>query len=88
MLEWIFNRTSGKADAKETAIGYIPNPKDLHTAGLNVSNECMERLLSVEKDAWLEETRSIHAHFESYGEKMPKELFDELAGLEERLNNL
>ncbi len=85
VLEWIFNRTNHNADAKETAIGYIPNPKDLHTAGLNVSNDCMERLLSVDKDAWLEEARSIHAHFDSYGEKMPKELFDELSALEKRL---
>ena len=45
----------------------------------------MERLLSVDKDAWLEEARSIHAHFDSYGEKMPKELFDELSALEKRL---
>ncbi len=46
----------------------------------------MEELLTVNKDEWKAEAKSIRAHFESYGPKMPKELFDELDALEARLN--
>lgn len=86
VLEWIFNRTDNAAGAKETAIGYIPDIKDLNTAGLNVSNEDVELLLNVNHDAWVEEAKSIEAHFASYGEKMPQALFDELEALEKRLD--
>lgn len=85
VLEWIFNRTDDAAGARETAIGYIPDIKDLNTAGLNVSNEDVELLLDVNHDAWVEEAKSIEAHFASYGDKMPQTLFDELNALEERL---
>ena len=85
VLEWIFDRTDGKAGAKATAIGNIPDIKDLNTSGLNVSNEDVELLLDVNHDAWVDEAKSIEAHFASYGEKMPQALFDELNALEERL---
>ena len=85
VLEWIFNRTDDAAGARETAIGYIPDIKDLNTAGLNVSNADVELLLDVNHDAWVEEAKSIEAHFASYGDKMPQTLFDELNALEERL---
>ena len=85
VLEWIFNRTDDNAGAKETAIGYIPDVKDLNTAGLNVSNEDVELLLNVDHDAWVNEAKSIETHFASYGDKMPHALFDELNALEDRL---
>ena len=85
VLEWIFDRTDGKAGAHETAIGYLPAIKDLNTSGLNVSNEDVELLLDVNHDAWVNEAKSIEAHFASYGDKMPQALFDELNALEERL---
>ena len=85
VLEWIFDRTDGKAGAHETAIGYLPSIKDLNTSGLNVSNEDVELLLDVNRDAWVNEAKSIEAHFASYGDKMPQALFDELNALEERL---
>ncbi|MDO4281836.1 MAG: phosphoenolpyruvate carboxykinase (GTP) [Peptococcaceae bacterium] len=88
VLEWIFERTAGQAGAKKTAIGNVPNIKDLNTAGLNVSNEDVDTLLDIDKDAWLTEAQSIRAHFDSYGQKMPQVLYDELQGLEDRLNDM
>ena len=86
VLEWIFNRCNGTANAEKTAIGYVPGKKDLDTAGLNVTTACIERLLDIDKEAWKEEAVSIREHIESYGPKMPKELYDELQGLENRLS--
>ena len=86
VLEWIFERSEGTAGAHKTPVGYVPSVQDLNTRGLNVDNHDMETLLSIDKEAWLEETASIHEHFNAYGEKMPQVLFDELKGLEDRLN--
>ena len=86
VLEWIFERSEGTAGAHKTPVGYVPSVQDLNTRGLNVDNHDMEILLSIDKEAWLEETASIHEHFNAYGKKMPQVLFDELKGLEDRLN--
>ena len=74
VLEWIFDRTDGKAGAHETAIGYLPAIKDLNTSGLNVSNEDVELLLDVNHDAWVNEAKSIEAHFASYGDALEERL--------------
>ena len=64
----------------------------LNRAPIYIKNPCLVKkrgsLLNIEKDAWLEEAHFIRAHFNSYGDKMPKALYDELDGLENRLNNL
>ncbi len=37
VLRWIIDRCNGKAAARETAIGHLPNPKDLDLQGLEVT---------------------------------------------------
>ena len=36
VLEWILKRCEGKVDAKETAIGYVPNAEDINLEGLGL----------------------------------------------------
>ena len=57
----------------------------IDTTGLDVSEKDMEELLHVYKDEWLKEVASIREHYANYGEKLPKELMDQLDALEERL---
>ncbi len=85
VLDWILDRCEGKVDAKETAIGFVPNATDINIAGLNdVSVETIEKLLEVDKDGWLKETEGIK---EFYGEltRVPEELYCELDKLKENL---
>ena len=87
VLKWIVERCSGEGKAVETPIGYLPTVDAIDRTGLDsVTDEDMAELLTVNKDEWKAEAKSIRAHFESYGPKMPKELFAELDALEARLN--
>lgn len=81
VLLWI----NGAGKAEKTAIGYLPAKEAVDTTGLDVSEKDMEELLHVYKDEWLKEVASIREHYANYGEKLPKELMDQLDALEERL---
>ena len=86
VLDWILNRCEGKVDAKETAIGYVPNVEDINIAGLDdVSKETIEELLSIDKESWLEEVKGIKEFYDSIGERVPEELYNQLNALKEKL---
>ncbi|KNY29369.1 phosphoenolpyruvate carboxykinase (GTP) [Pseudobacteroides cellulosolvens] len=85
VLKWICERVSGEGNAVKTPIGYMPTADAIDTNGLDISADDMAELLKVNKDEWLNEVESIRKHYANYGEKMPKELFDQLDSLEKRL---
>ncbi len=83
VLKWIFERTAEEAPAQKTAIGYLPT--ELDVSHLSLSQEHMEKLLEVDKAAWLQETEGLAAYFKLFGQKMPEALLGELKELRERL---
>ena len=85
VLEWIIDRCEGKVDARESAIGYLPYAKDINIDGLDIDESVVEELLTVDKATWLEEVKGIKEFYAQFGDRLPKELADELAKLEERL---
>ena len=85
VLEWIFERIEGNADYVDTAIGRLPTPDAIDTAGLDVSDDDMARLLSVDVEGWLSEVPGIEEHYARFGDRLPEELRAELNGLRERL---
>ena len=85
VLKWIFERTEGEGKAVKTEIGYMPTVDAIDTTGLDVSEEDMKKLLTVDKEAWLDEVASIREHYANYGQKLPKELADQLDALDARL---
>ena len=46
----------------------------------------MEEILSVGRDLWKTEVAGIRDFYQQFGEKLPKELAQELENLEARLN--
>ena len=88
VVEWILARCEGKVDAKETAIGYVPYAKDINREGIEdeVSLEALESILTVAKDLWLEDTKSIEELYAKFGSHLPKVLREELDTLEANLN--
>lgn len=86
VLMWILDRCEGKADAVETAIGYEPKPEDINVEGLEIGTDVVADLLSVDKDLWKEEAEGIREFYKQFGDRLPKELADQLDALEERLN--
>jgi phosphoenolpyruvate carboxykinase (GTP) len=85
ILKWVFERCEGRAAAHETPIGRIPMPHDLDLHGLDLPAENLARLLDVDVEAWQAELPSIREHFDRFGDRLPEGLNEELAGLEERL---
>ena len=85
VLKWIVERVSGEGKAVKTPIGYMPAADAIDTKGLDVSEADMAELLKVNKDEWLKEVASIKEHYVKFGESLPKELSEQLAALEKRL---
>ena len=87
VLKWIHQRVKGQVDALETPIGLMPHLNDLDITGLDITPETVQALLAVDVPDWLNEVESIRHHFTGYGEKMPKELWQQLEALQQRLDN-
>lgn len=85
VLKWICERVSGEGEAVKTDIGYMPTADAIDTEGLDIAKEALESILDVNKDEWLKEVESIKEHYKNYGPKLPKELQNQLAALEQRL---
>ena len=85
VLKWICERVSGEGKAVKTPIGYMPTADDIDTEGLDITKEALESILAVNKEEWLKEVESIKEHYKNYGPKLPQELNNQLAALEQRL---
>ncbi|MFA6691801.1 MAG: phosphoenolpyruvate carboxykinase domain-containing protein, partial [Saccharofermentanales bacterium] len=85
VLAWVVGRCEGTADAKETAIGYMPRAEDLNLEGLEIDQADLEEVLKVDPEAWKQESEQIEEHLTSYGERLPRELLQELEDLQKRL---
>ena len=86
VLLWMLDRCDGKASAKETAIGYIPDASDIDVTGLDLSKETMEELLSVDTESWLADIANIREFYALIGDTVPEELQNQLNALEARLS--
>ncbi len=86
VLKWMCERVDGKAEAKATAAGYLPTRDSLDLSGLNVPDKNMSALLHVDKKAWREvEVPDIRAHFERFGKRLPRKLWQQFDRLKDRL---
>ncbi len=86
VLNWILDRCDGKVDAVETEIGFVPNKEDLQLEGLDLSDEAITELLSIDKQAWKEDLANQREFFAQFGDKLPKEIKDSMDTLEANLN--
>ena len=85
VLEWIINRCAGKADAVETPIGYVPKAEDINLEGLDLSLDTLKGILEVDKAKWTKEAEGIEEFYHKFGDKLPKELRDQLNTLKKNL---
>ena len=86
VLDWILKRCEETVDADETAIGYVPKPEDINLEGCGVDKETLKGLLNVDTETWKKEAEGIKEFYKKFGDKLPKELNEELSALESRLN--
>ena len=86
VVMWILARCAGEVDAVETPIGYVPKPEDINIEGLDgVTVDTVKNLLTIDKQSWLEDVENIKAFYKQVGDRVPQEMYDELATLEANL---
>jgi phosphoenolpyruvate carboxykinase (GTP) len=85
VLKWIVERLAGNAAATPTAIGNVPTREALDLHGLDLDEDSIELLLSVDHDVWAQEVPLIRRHLETFGAHLPKGLWEEFQALLDRL---
>ena len=74
VLRWIMDRCDDRVGARETAVGFLPEPGDIDTTDLDITEEIMQSLLSVDVGQWQQEMTSIGEYLETFGDRLPQAL--------------
>ncbi len=85
VLKWISERIDGTAGAEATPIGLVPTRDALDIDGLDLTDDQLNVLLTVDVETWREEAALVKPHYERFGSHTPQRLWDQLAALEQRL---
>ena len=85
VLNWIIDRCEGKADAVETAIGYLPKAEDIDLTDLDFDLDTLKSILKVDTAVWQKEAAEIEEHYKKFGDKLPAELKEQLETLKANL---
>ncbi|MBA3301364.1 MAG: phosphoenolpyruvate carboxykinase (GTP) [Thermoleophilaceae bacterium] len=85
VLEWVFRRCDGEAGAVETPIGLVPAEGAINTEGLDISEDTMSDLLSVDPESVKAELPQVREHLDRFGDDLPPQIAAQLDELERRL---
>ncbi|MBC7320217.1 phosphoenolpyruvate carboxykinase (GTP) [bacterium] len=85
VLKWIMDRINNRVQARETPIGLLPYIEDIELNGLDVSRQDMEKLFEVDPEEWKSELEEVKSFFNQFGDRLPKELWEEFKKLERSL---
>jgi phosphoenolpyruvate carboxykinase (GTP) len=77
VIQWITERCAGKAAARETAIGFLPNSSDIDIRGVDIKPGAMDALLNVDAGQWRAEMASVEDYLKEFGQRLPAELLEE-----------
>ncbi len=83
-LLWALGRCDGTAGAVETPLGYVPRKEDLDLTGLDISDEALDEILTVDHEVWKQEVEGLKDWYAKF-DHLPQELTDSLARLEAEL---
>ena len=85
VLLWILDRCNGKADAVDSPIGFMPKPEDIDITDLEIDINTLKELLTVDKEVWLKDVENQKEYFAQFGDRLPREISEELKKLENNL---
>jgi phosphoenolpyruvate carboxykinase (GTP) len=85
VLAWMLDRCAGRVGTTESAIGRLPIPADLNTRGLNISDQALTALLSIDAGVWRKECADLREYLRGFGSRLPPALLAELESTEHGL---
>ena len=85
VLDWIVRRVSGQVDAIDGITGRYPKYEDFKLEGTGVDEDGWAKLYTVDPEAWSVETEDSAEYFKQFGDKLPKEITEELDALRGRI---
>jgi phosphoenolpyruvate carboxykinase (GTP) len=86
VLKWIIDRTNGTVGARETPIGYVPEPEDMNFDGLRMSRKDQEKLFEVKPEEWRDELRDTKKFLDTFGRHIPYEIWQNYEKMDRRLS--
>jgi phosphoenolpyruvate carboxykinase (GTP) len=73
ILKWIVQKISGKTNAVESPIGWMPHYDDIDWKGLNFSKQQFDQIMEIDREQWKQELLSHAELFERMYDRLPKE---------------
>ncbi len=74
VLKFVFERCNGEGSVVDTAIGRLPKQSTLDLTGLDIDDDDLETILSVDTEGWKKAVPQIRDHFARFGDRLPDEL--------------
>ena len=86
LLEWVCRRCDGEGETVETPIGLVPAEGELTLDGLDVSDDQMRELLTVDGDGVRRQLSQVEEFLAQFGDRLPSEIGEQLEALKRRLD--
>lgn len=77
VLRWIVERVHGRAQGRETPIGWVPRYEDLDWVGLRFPHKAFDELMTVDRAAWRKELIAHEELFINLHDHLPPEMIYE-----------
>jgi phosphoenolpyruvate carboxykinase (GTP) len=85
VLAWMFGRCDGTAEAEDSLLGLVPAAGEIDLSGLNVTEDEMRELRSVDPDDLRDQIPQMQQHFAQFGDRLPEGIRSQMQSLESRL---
>ncbi len=87
VLEWIIGRSEGRASARDTPIGRLPDTSSLNYEGLSLTEEQKKMLFAIDYGEWSSEITEMEDYIRSLGKELPEEIRKQMSRLRERMGS-
>ena len=74
VLKWVVDRVRGRAQGKETPIGWTPHYEDMNWEGLDMPRATFDELQKVDRSAWRKEVMGHEELFIALHDHLPPEM--------------